>query len=110
MHPNLRKASVNWIDGMKVNKSHFQQTEHWIADHLKDNIALSLTDYNYGLLPSSEEVDNSLDYQIEVEQTQFVKITLFSCRAITRGGGTHRSYALHQQTVQPGQSIARGSI
>lgn len=86
MHPNLRKASVNWIDGMKVNKSHFQQTEDWVADHLKDNIALNLTDYNYGLLPSSEEVDNSLDYQMEVEQTQFVKISLFSCRAITRGG------------------------
>lgn len=86
MHPNLRKASVNWIDGMKVNKSHFQQMEHWVADHLKDNIALSLTDYNYGLLPSSDEVDTSLDYQIEVEQTQFVKIRLFSCRAVTRGG------------------------
>ncbi|WPP49129.1 type VI secretion system baseplate subunit TssK [Catalinimonas niigatensis] len=86
MHPNLRKASVNWIDGMKVNKKHFQQTEDWALDHLKDIVALSLTDHNYGLLPGSEDIDASLDYQIEVEQTQFIKITLMACRAITRGG------------------------
>jgi len=71
---------------MKVNKTHFQQTESWVVDHLKDTIALNLTDYNYGLLPASEDTDTSLDYQIEVEQTQFVKIVLLTCRAITRGG------------------------
>ena len=86
MHPSLKKTSVNWIDGMKVNKDHFQQTEDWFIDHLKDIAALRLTDYKYGLLPPSDEVSSSADFQMEVEQTQFVKVTLLCCRAITRGG------------------------
>ncbi|MEK6478361.1 type VI secretion system baseplate subunit TssK [Catalinimonas sp. 4WD22] len=86
MHPNLRKASVNWIDGMKVNKDHFLQTEDWVIDHLKDIAALRLTDNEYGLLPASGDVDTSVNFQIDIEQTQFVKVTLLSCRAITRGG------------------------
>jgi len=86
MHPNLRKSAVNWIDGMKVNKMHFQQTEEWIIDYLKDVVAINLNDYNYGLLPSAEGEDTSLNLQVEVEQTQFVRATLLSCRAVTRGG------------------------
>ncbi|MDF9798781.1 hypothetical protein OKW21_004044 [Catalinimonas alkaloidigena] len=86
MHPNLRKASVNWIDGMKVNKDHFHQTEDWIIDHFKDIAALRLTDNEYGLLPASDDVDTSVNFQIDIEQTQFIKVTLLSCRAITRGG------------------------
>lgn len=86
MHPNLRKASVNWIDGMKVNKDHFHQTEDWVIDHLKDIAALKLTDNEYGLLPASDDVDTSVNFQIDIEQTQFIKVTLLACRAITRGG------------------------
>jgi hypothetical protein len=86
MHPNLRKAAVNWIDGMKVNKNHFLQTEDWLIDHLKDIAAVNLTDHSYGLLPSAEGNNASINFQIEIEQTQFLKVTLLSCRAITRGG------------------------
>lgn len=86
MHPNLRKAAVNWIDGMKVNKNHFQQTENWFLDNLKDIAALSLNDSSYGLIPASDDVNTSVNFQIDVEQTQFVKITLLGCRAVTRGG------------------------
>lgn len=86
MHPNLRKAAVNWIDGMKINKNHFLQTEDWLIDHLKDVAALTLTDYNYGLLPSADGSKESVNFQIEIEQTQFLKVNLVSCRAITRGG------------------------
>lgn len=86
MHPNLRKAAVNWIDGMKVNKNHFLQTEDWLIDHLKDIAAVTLSDHHYGLLSSAEGSNTSINFQIEIEQTQFLKITLLSCRAITRGG------------------------
>lgn len=86
MHTNHRKAAVNWVDGMKINKNHFQQTEDWFVDNLKELAALSLTDYSYGLLPTYDEAQASINFQIDIEQTQFVKVNLLGCRAITRGG------------------------
>ncbi|MGB3799252.1 MAG: hypothetical protein WA952_05510 [Lewinella sp.] len=71
---------VNWVDGMKINKAHFQQQEA----HLNEQIALaqsaSLTDHNYGLLPPSAHY-GGLDVVVTPERVEVRR-----CQAITRGG------------------------
>ena len=43
MLPEIKYLSVNWIDGMKVNKNHFIQLENALNDQLRDSIGFNLT-------------------------------------------------------------------
>ena len=42
---------VNWVDGMKVNKSHFIGQENYFAARINDISDNYLDNNNYGLLP-----------------------------------------------------------
>ena len=46
-----KHLSVNWTDGMKVNKEHFIDTENFIVDNLRDVASIPVNTYNFGLLP-----------------------------------------------------------
>jgi hypothetical protein len=74
---------VNWKDGMKVNSSHFRETEHWILYELSRRSALNLNSFSYGLLPA----DNKFSASVSMISEQKVKVSLHYCTAITRGGG-----------------------
>jgi hypothetical protein len=77
---------VNWVDGMKISKAHFQQTEDYFMDCLCDNIATRLNHYNYGLLPSSRVKATSGEFEINEQFNHRVEIKLHRCHAITSGG------------------------
>ncbi len=86
MLPELKHFPVNWADGMKVSRHHFVSNEAWLQDSLRDTACLGLTDYNYGLLPSSPK-EPALDLSIrEDRQSQRLLVQLHRCRALTRGG------------------------
>ncbi|GAB3012994.1 hypothetical protein GCM10027051_15250 [Niabella terrae] len=76
---------VNWINGMKINKTHF------IAEHnaqvfmqaLSNNAFLN--DHNYGVLPRSSG-ERGTKIWLSLDNTQHVNLRMLSCLAITRGG------------------------
>ena len=78
--------AVNWIDGMKVNSQQFIDQENWIQDQIRDSNGLRLTDFNFGILPPVEEGQSSLEIDVNIDESEILKIDLLQCRAITWGG------------------------
>lgn len=80
------KYRVNWIDGMKINKSHFIDFEHSFLYALKKIEEGNLTPTNYGLLPDFSERGSSIEISISIDGQNFVEVDLTYCKAITLGG------------------------
>ena len=52
MLPDLTHYPVNWVDGMKISRRHFTETDQFVTDHLRDATALlPAPRLYYGLLP-----------------------------------------------------------
>jgi hypothetical protein len=86
MVPKIKHNAVNWIDGMKISKSHFAETNDFIFDQVRDGISMLLTGYNYGLLPPLPGEKTSLTFNVKETQSENYKISLSQCRAVTQGG------------------------
>ena len=83
---------VNWVDGMKINRTHFQTQEQAFAYQTARAAASLLNPLNYGLLPSSGATPLSpagstpLTLFVTVDHHQQVQVRVQQCRAITAGG------------------------
>lgn len=86
MIPKIKHNAVNWIDGMKISRSHFSETNNFIYDQVRDGISIQLTNFNYGLLSPLPGEKTSLTYSLKETQSENYKISLTQCRAITQGG------------------------
>jgi hypothetical protein len=86
MLPQIKHFPVNWVDGMKISKSHFIQQENAKNDQIRDLAGLLITSYNYGLLPQHNSTKQPLDIQFSSDHAGVVKVKVASCRAITPGG------------------------
>lgn len=86
MLPKLQHNLTNWIDGMKITRRHFTDSEDALIDHIRDVTALSLHDYDYGLLSPLPGEKLSIDCNVLQGQGGQLKITISYCRAITSGG------------------------
>lgn len=82
----LNYLPVNWVDGMKINKNNFIDTENAIIDKLNLVASLNLSSNNYGLLPIEPGKLSSLDFSLDIDDQQAMHIRLAQCNAITRGG------------------------
>jgi hypothetical protein len=76
---------VNWMDGMKINKSHFLAQDSAFIFQLAQSVSGVLNNLNYGLLPSPQG-DKNLKIFLSADNQQKVQVRLQSCRAITAGG------------------------
>ncbi|HXB07042.1 MAG TPA: hypothetical protein VNW04_08000, partial [Puia sp.] len=76
---------VNWIDGMKINRSHFIAQDNAMVFHMAQVASGLLNDYNYGLLPSGSGAP-SLKLFLSTDNQQRVQVRIQFCRAITAGG------------------------
>lgn len=77
---------VNWVDGMKINKSHFIESDY-AAIQYATNIGKSQVGPNaYGLLPLRSENDNAVDIQLSLDGQNTIVAQLNNCTAITSGG------------------------
>lgn len=78
---SMRKHfSVNWIDGMKISKAHFQEMDDFQREQLALITQAGLSDYQYGLI-GTDSIGEALDIVVTSERVEVV-----SCRAITRSG------------------------
>lgn len=88
MLPDLTHYPVNWVDGMKISRRHFTETDQFTTDHLRDATALLLRPDFFGLLPASSELGGPAAFELllSVEAQGEVQARLTQCRAITAGG------------------------
>jgi len=76
---------VNWIDGMKINKSHFLAQDNALVYQLAQATGSMLNEYNYGVLPASQG-GAGLRLFLSTDNQQKVQVRIQECRAITAGG------------------------
>ena len=86
MLPKLQYNLTNWIDGMKINRQHFVDSENAILDILRDINASMLHSFNYGLLEPLQGEKSALDCNVLYSQPNQFKVIVTHCRAITAGG------------------------
>lgn len=86
MQKEIKYYPVNWIDGMKINKSHFLQQDHAFTNLVTDAVAVRTTPFNYGLLPADEMNTSQLKLWIDVDNQQVLTVKLVSCNAVSAGG------------------------
>lgn len=76
---------VNWVDGMKINKSHFIAEASALTYQLAQNTSCMLNELNYGLLPLLK-VGGSVKLFISTDNQRKIQVRVQQCRAITAGG------------------------
>ena len=86
MLPKLKYYLTNWIDGMKINRQHFLDSENAIIDQIRDVSAYTLNTTNYGLLQPLQGEKTSLDCTVLTTNSNTSKINVSYCRAVTSGG------------------------
>ena len=86
MLPNKNKLPTNWSNGMKMSRQNFIDSETSFFASIHDAIAISRTNYNYGLLEHADGQKSSLEVEVIKSQADNFLIKLSICRAITAGG------------------------
>ena len=82
----IKHYPVNWIDGMKISKQHFVQSENALQDHFRDAVAIGIRNHNYGLLSPAPDMERSLEIEIEIDPQNIIHVNLNTCRAIAPNG------------------------
>ncbi|MEX6687653.1 hypothetical protein QTN47_09130 [Danxiaibacter flavus] len=78
---------VNWADGMKVTRNHFDCTENFVIDNLRDVASVHVNKFNFGLLPPLASGGAMVsDYEVTRTATGQLQISIHYCQAITPGG------------------------
>lgn len=77
-----RYLSVNWIDGMKLNKDVFIAQDNAQLANAYHLISSTLSPIRYGLIPAQ----NNFNTQIAIDNQNTARVTVVSCKAITSGG------------------------
>ena len=95
MIEKLNHFPVNWIDGMKINKSHFLDVQNFVSDSIRDSVGIHTSMINYGLLPVAEPIKMNLI----IDNHKLLRIKVEECHAITPNGsridiGTSESLSL----------------
>lgn len=101
--------SVNWIDGMKINKDHFIDMENALLDNVRQLRHIYITPSNFGLLPVLPNHEKSLELTMSIDGHSTIEVGLHTCRGVTLGGVLinisketsdilgQSGYTLHQQ-------------
>jgi hypothetical protein len=86
MRDSIKYNAVNWVDGMKINKSHFIAQDHAFTDAAQQVATLGLSPNRFGLLPPSAAGEDNYSLKISVDNQRKVRVSLPYCQAITPGG------------------------
>lgn len=86
MRDRVKNLPVNWIDGMKINKSHFiAQDDAW-RDALNDVASLNVSHLKFGILPPSSAGEENFNVKISIDNQNTLRVTVLACQAVTPGG------------------------
>lgn len=82
----VTKHRVNWVDGMKINKSHFIDSENSLLSLIERSTKKNITPVNFGVIPVFSDSQKSVDIAISLDGQDSVEVVVNSCIAITLGG------------------------
>ena len=86
MRDRLTHYFVNWVDGMKINKTHFIDQNNAMKDVLHDVGSFHLTPHRYGILPPSVAGENTFSVRVSLDNQNTLRVAVEACQAITPGG------------------------
>ena len=86
MQSSSEYLPVNWVDGMKINKSHFIAQDNAFTYRQAHTVSSFLNEHNYGLLPVFDRHHTSAKLFLSLDNEQTVHLRIQRCRAISRGG------------------------
>lgn len=84
MIEDIKNFKINWIDGMKISKEHFQSLQNFAENSVKDAFVTRKGRYGYGFLASYLSGNN--EYAITLDVHKSLKISIHKLRAITPNG------------------------
>lgn len=67
MNESIFHKQINWQDGMKINKSHFLESDFYHINQHNLSRSFLLTENNFGLLPSADKTKPSFDIHLILE-------------------------------------------
>ena len=77
---------VNWVDGMKISKDHFIDSDKHFTDLIRDYASVYVTDKNFGLLPPPVGVRNYSNLRLNSAYSGRAELSLDYCNVLTSGG------------------------
>ena len=86
MVEKLNRFPVNWIDGMKINKSHFLAMQDNVSELVNDAIGIHTTPMSYGLLDSGNQNKESTKITLGIDNHKLLRVRVEECHAITPNG------------------------
>lgn len=86
MEFQIEHFPVNWIDGMKISKDHFIDSNNHFFDLLRHNQSTYIHSFNYGLTTPDFNSFNSFELKVDDSSENLFTVTLYKCKAITAGG------------------------
>lgn len=103
MEFQLEHFSVNWIDGMKISKDHFIDSNNHIVDLIRDGQSTYINSSNYGLTTPDFKSNSSFELSVDNLSDNIFSIKLNKCKAITSGG-----FKINiDQTKYPEESLSK---
>ncbi len=78
---------VNWVDGMKINKSHFIASDNALLSEITKANQKKVNPINFGLSPQYGSASSSaIDVSISIDGQDSVQVILRKCVGTTMGG------------------------
>ncbi len=85
MLEKLNYFPVNWVDGMKINKSHFIAMQDNFIDITRDVVGSYVTPITYGLLPVQNMME-SVKLSLVIDNHKLLRVKIEECHAVTPNG------------------------
>ncbi|QDP84770.1 hypothetical protein FNJ88_04095 [Chryseobacterium sp. SNU WT5] len=82
----IKHNAINWVDGMKVSQTHFNDQDNFIIDSIRDSNSLQINNFNYGILPIAGQFADKTVFEIYSTATNDAQLVIKNCNAITLAG------------------------
>lgn len=82
----MKTLLTNWIDGMKLNKSLFENSESALLRHIQIGLSAFINNNNFGLIHKKDLSQSSFELKVSKFDNENYKIVLKDCFAITYNG------------------------
>ena len=84
MIEDIKNFKINWVDGMKISKEHFQNLQNFAENSIKDAYVVRKGRHGHGFLATYLGGNN--EYAINLDIHQSLKVSIKKLRAITPNG------------------------
>ncbi|SHK03766.1 hypothetical protein [Pseudozobellia thermophila] len=84
MIEDIKNFKINWVDGMKISKEHFQSLQNFAENSVKDAFVIHMGKYGHGFL--SSRLFGKNEYAINLDIHKSLKVSFNRLRAVTPNG------------------------